>query len=421
MFEAFLREIEAVRASNAEASIKGTGFVRRFNNFRTKHQGELEGISRGKLLERKQADERALEAFISADPARKARYGGAIEAITQAIDERSRTREADTALLSEVLQARLLWAACVIVHMAEERQKPDRERDLDYQDRKVKDISDQLEALDKQYHPLLDRALLRLALERLNDTPVAERSGALSALVGANESRDSIQKVVEHLYAGTKLDQVSERLALFRKATTKELAKSHDTLIRAALKLRPLLREIEERQRRYAGALLLQGPRYAGALIEHSAGNVAPDANGSLRISYGTVQGPTAGGSAFTRVSEIVAKHQGKEPFDAPAALLEAVKARRFAGYASASLGEVPVDFLSDVPITNGSSGSATLDAEGKLTGLAFDGTYDSVASDFAYQAGTRSIHVDIRYLLWVLATLEKADNLLGELGVPPR
>jgi hypothetical protein len=127
------------------------------------------------------------------------------------------------------------------------------------------------------------------------------------------------------------------------------------------------------------------------------------------------------GGSPFTWVSEIVAKQQGKEPFDAPEALLEAVREKRFAGYASAETGEVPVDFLSNTRITNGNSGSATLDADGKLTGLAFDGTFDSVASDFGYQPITRSIHVDIRYLLWLLDAVEKADSLLAELGVQPR
>ena len=72
----------------------------------------------------------------------------------------------------------------------------------------------------------------------------------------------------------------------------------------------------------------------------------------------------------------------------------------------------------------NGNSGSATLNAKGELVGLAFDGTLDSVASDWLYlKSVTRTIHVDLRYMLWVVEILggDAADPLLRELGVEPR
>jgi hypothetical protein len=421
MFDAFIQTIEAVRAKDADAGIKGTGFLRRFNNFRTKHQGELQGLAQGKLLEQKRAEQAELEKYIEAMPERKARYGGAMEAIEAAYRELERTREPDAALQFELMQPRLLWAASLIVRMAEERQKPDLERDPDYQERKVRDLRDQLSALDKQYHPRLDQAMLALALERILATPAEQRSPALTVLVGAEPSKEKIDRAVEKLYAGTRLGDVKVRLSLFEKGTPATLAHSQDSLIRAAVALRPLLKAAEERRDRFQGLLLREGPRYAAALLEKRGGNLAPDANGTLRVSYGLVQPPVNGGSPFTWVSEIVAKQQGQEPFDAPESLLAAVREKRFANYASADTGEVPVDFLSDTRITNGNSGSATLDADGKLTGLAFDGTFDSVASDFGYQPITRSIHVDIRYLLWLLDAVEKADALLAELGVRPR
>jgi hypothetical protein len=126
-------------------------------------------------------------------------------------------------------------------------------------------------------------------------------------------------------------------------------------------------------------------------------------------------------GSAFTWLAEVVRKNQDKEPFDAPKALLEAAAAKRFGPYADEATRDVPVDFLTDLQITNGNSGSATLDAEGRLIGLAFDGTYESVASDWIFLPTTRSIHVDVRYLLWVLDAVAKADWILDELGVKAR
>lgn len=67
----------------------------------------------------------------------------------------------------------------------------------------------------------------------------------------------------------------------------------------------------------------------------------------------------------------------------------------------------------------NGNSGSATLNARGELVGLAFDGTYESVASDWVFSSSTRSIHVDLRYVLFLLQEVEHAQGLLAELGVP--
>ena len=122
----------------------------------------------------------------------------------------------------------------------------------------------------------------------------------------------------------------------------------------------------------------------------------------------------------FTTLTETVAKATGQEPFDAPARLLEAAKARNVGPYADARLGDVPVDFLADLHITGGNSGSATLNAKGELVGLVFDGNYEAMASDWLFQPTiTRSIHVDLRYVLWVLDAVDGADALLEELGVP--
>jgi Peptidase S46 len=97
-----------------------------------------------------------------------------------------------------------------------------------------------------------------------------------------------------------------------------------------------------------------------------------------------------------------------------------AVEAPGWRGATKAPLGDVPVDFLSDIQITNGNSGSATLNARGELVGLAFDGTYESVASDWLFTPATRSIHVDLRYVLFLLRDVDHAETLLAELGVAP-
>lgn len=112
-------------------------------------------------------------------------------------------------------------------------------------------------------------------------------------------------------------------------------------------------------------------------------------------------------------------KNTGKEPFNAPANLLEAIKAKRYGQFKDPILGTVPVDFLTSADTTGGNSGSAVMNKRGELIGLNFDSTYESITKDWYFDRDiTRAIHLDIRYMLWVMAEVDHADNLLKEMTI---
>jgi hypothetical protein len=158
------------------------------------------------------------------------------------------------------------------------------------------------------------------------------------------------------------------------------------------------------------------------------SGKVYPDANGSLRVSYGLVRGtPAADGVYYTpqtTLAGLMAKHTGEGEFNVPPAQLEAVKALRAGGetrYVDEDLGDVPVNFLAELDTTGGNSGSAVLNARGELCGLLFDGTFESMAADYLFDPRTtRSIVVDSRYMLWIMSAVDGADNLLEEMEIVP-
>src|SRR5688572_18419187 len=124
-----------------------------------------------------------------------------------------------------------------------------------------------------------------------------------------------------------------------------------------------------------------------------------------------------------TSLRGILEKEKGKEPFASPKALLVAANdPAKTKPYVDAELDDVPVNFLSTCDTTGGNSGSPTLNAKGELVGLLFDGNYESIDSDFQFNpADTRSIHVDVQYMLWVMEAVDGARELLRELGVAPR
>jgi len=424
MFDAYLAMIESISKDDPEVAIKATSRRRGFDNYRTKHLGELEGMKRDQLLEKKLAEDAALQTFIDADPARKGAYGGAIRDIERAFDEYQSTREADTALQSELLMPRLIFTAYRSLRMAEERQKPDAKRDPDFQERNVPRLRDEQKAIAASYHPKLDRAMLELALQRDRARDPKRRTPALALIAGKDVTDAALDSAVAKLYDKTQLGDEKARLELFDHGRFAALAQHPDPIVRLAAKLYPALRAAEDRAKRFAGRLRLLKPRYLAALLAFKGGAVAPDANSTLRVAYGTVQkappnAPGANIGAFTSLAQLVAKNTGKAPFNAPQRLLDAAKTAARSRYVDRTLGDVPVDFLSDLHITNGNSGSATLNARGELVGLAFDGTYESVASDWAFVPSTRTVHVDLRFILYLLSDVDHAQNLLAELGVP--
>ncbi|MBW8900157.1 MAG: S46 family peptidase, partial [Massilia sp.] len=152
---------------------------------------------------------------------------------------------------------------------------------------------------------------------------------------------------------------------------------------------------------------------------------VYPDANSTLRVTFGNVKGRDYGAdgtgswTAFTTVKGVVAKHTGEGEFNAPERQLAAIRAKDFGRWVDPKLKTVPVDFLATLDITGGNSGSAALNARGELVGLAFDGTLDSIISDWDFNPrATRDIQVDIRYILWNMEKVDHADNLLKEMGI---
>jgi hypothetical protein len=148
-----------------------------------------------------------------------------------------------------------------------------------------------------------------------------------------------------------------------------------------------------------------------------------PDANRTLRFTYGEVKGyvpkDAAVYQAFTNLSGVIEKDTGREPFDAPEKLKQLYRTRDFGPYATLDGKNVPVDFLSTTDIIGGNSGSPILNGRGEQVGIVFDGNYEGLGNDFFYNdARGRTISVDIRYVLFIADKFGGAGYLLKELDI---
>ena len=404
-------------ATGIKAGVVKQGIQNGLENY----QGTLDGLRKGDALAEKERQAEALAAYL-ARPGREDDRA-AVARLEELAARRRATAKVDSLRGRAEYGSQLLQIAHLLVRNAEERPKPDALREPGYQDRDQADLIAAQQAFTADFDPVIDRAFFKLSLTRALMLPPAERPW-LATILGVKPTaaidETVIDRALDRLYR-SKLTDEKLRLRLLAKATGKQLAADKDPFLQIAVALAPSLRQREAEDKREAAEQALLAPRLGAAQRDAAGGALAPDANGTLRITYGTVRRFDGGGLPFTRASEIPAKDTGQEPYDAPAALLEAIAARRWGAWADPALGEVPVNFVSDTDTTGGNSGSPTLDARGELCGLLFDGNLESVASDVVWNhALTRSIHLDIRYLAWVMTAIDHADALAAELGITP-
>ena len=423
--------IDTLTKENPALAIKLAGRVQGLNNGLTNSRGVLEGMAKGGALAKKQAREQELVAWIAASPARQEKYGQALSALQalQAQGESTRERNAALGLLPSA--SSYLAAAQTLYRLSVQRPKDDVARDPGFQERDWSRIREGQDRLQRTIDPAADRALLRWALDKAVALPAGQRIEPLDRLAGLKPGMDkatagaAVEKYLDSLYAGTKLADRDVRLAYIDKSTA-DLTASGDTFIALAAALEPLAEANREAAKTRAGAYARIRPIYMDALLEHAGGLLAPDANSTLRVTYGQVKGVSPRDGLFykpqTTLQGIVEKHTGSGDFNAPQKQLDAITALR-AGkttvFFDKGVNDVPVNFLSAVDTTGGNSGSPTLNAKGELVGLLFDGTYESVSSDYLFDSvKTRSIHVDSRYMLWTMAEVDGAKRLLDEMGV---
>ncbi|MGL2988210.1 S46 family peptidase [Flavobacterium sp. RSSA_27] len=150
-----------------------------------------------------------------------------------------------------------------------------------------------------------------------------------------------------------------------------------------------------------------------------------PDANSTLRLTYGKVRALPADKrndakiNNYTTMTGMVNKYKaGDAEFDLPSRLLELNKAKDFGQYAD-KVGYMPVNFLTDNDITGGNSGSPVLNGKGELIGVAFDGNIEAMAGDVIFDKKLqRTINLDIRFVLWIIDKYAGAQNIIDEMTI---
>jgi hypothetical protein len=310
--------------------------------------------------------------------------------------------------------------ATTLYEFAQERAKPsDRERDPQFQERFWNDLRQAL--LDDE--PLitgLEEDVLAIGFERALKLPAERRIPAVQSLVkraGTSDPRALARTVAMSTLAGV---DVRKKLL---EAPPAAFEASNDPAIAFARDLLPTIRERRARTRVLNETLFQHRSKFARGLAEWKGMALYPDANFTLRVSFGTVAGyrdrsgkPVPFTTKFSDMFALAQARGNRGEFEMPASLLtwrkrigEATFNQRFA--------DLPVDFVSTNDITGGNSGSATLNRRLEIVGLIFDGNEEAMASDWAYSdTAGRALSTDIRFALTIAREVHGAGWIVDEL-----
>ncbi len=389
------------------------------------YEGSVVAMRRANVVEKKRAEETAFTRWVNADPARKTAYGEALPALEKAYQELTATAQRDQ-LVQQIFNATdLLGIAYLAQRAAADKEKPEGERNPAFNAANMQRLRGSLSGAVANRNPTSERLFLSYLLMKAAELPASQKVDFLEKRFGnlQGDARRRAEEDFARSIVDTQRFSTVEGLTSLFELTGAQLREIKEPLLDFAAELGTEYQQIQMRTATFNAAVGRWRPLLVKGMAEMKGSKPYPDANRTLRFSYGEVKGYVPRDAAlylpFTSLSGVVEKDTGREPFDAPERLKQLYRSKDFGPYATANGADVPVDFLSTNDIIGGNSGSPVLNGRGEQVGIVFDGNYEGLGNDFFYNDEKgRTISVDIRYVLFVTDKFGGAGYILKELDI---
>lgn len=419
-YEWQIRFLEQLGKDDREIALKFDSRIKSLSNVMKNYRGKLKGLKQLHLVQRKLEEEKALTEFIEGSAERKRTYGSVLKTLNAVYDEMIQQADRELLLDQFVSTPTLLSRAAMLYRAALERAKPEDERPAAYKDKNYDRFKQNAIRSLQQYYEPADKSLLRELLRRAALLPESARIKELESLTRSDQAiEDFLQKS-----CGSTVLTSEDRIKELLDASPDGLESLRDPFLNLAVKLEPVYKALADARERRSGILSREYPLYVDVKEQFQKAKFIPDANGTLRLTFGRIKGYSPADAVYyspiSTLAGVIQKSSGEPPFyNTPEKLLKLAREGMYGRYAHKRLNSVPVGILYNTDTTGGNSGSPVMNARGELVGVNFDRAYEATINDYAWSDSySRSIAVDIRYVLWVTKYVGGVDYLLEEMGV---
>ena len=382
------------------------------SNFWKKAIGMNETFEKLKVCDRRAAEEKTFTEWVAANPARIEKYGKALTDVKSAIEGRAKLQVLLKYYTEDLNPIELTTAAL--------RYGPKSEDNLKEVSTARPVVSISPADFYKDYNIATDKkvakALIALFKEKVPATDLPDFYKTIDA-----NYQGSIDAYVEAMFSQSVFTS-EEKLNAALSGDKKII--ENDPAFVAAKNISDAMAKYNKELEPYRSMYAKGQKQYIAGLLEMKAGQaIYPDANSTMRLTYGKVLSYSPkDGVTYDYVTTLDGVMQKEDPknweFVVPVKLKELYKAKDFGQYALKD-GRMPVAFLTNNDITGGNSGSPVMNRKGELIGTAFDGNWESMSSDIIFEPSLqRCINVDIRYTLFIMDKFGGAGYLLNEMKI---
>ena len=381
--------------------------------------GQNSQLKKLNVIDKKQQIENQFNTWIAADAGRKAKYGETLNMIRSSVEGRAEYANAQQYISEcfnqgcEILSLNMVASTMInALNAGDSKQVSDL----------ILSLKNRINSFYKDYNPPTDQKAMKAMLKLFrNDVPAKFHPDFYVNIVDKKFKGD-IDRYVDDLFARSVFSTEAKLNTFLNRPVLKTL--ENDPVYLTANSISKVSSEVAKNLSQFDGNLATGRRLWVAALREMTPEKTLyPDANSTMRLTYGTIQDYDPRDAViykyYTTLQGVIDKYKpGDYEFDLPQRLIELNNKKEFGRYASPQ-GYMPVCFLTTNDITGGNSGSPVMNASGELIGLAFDGNWEAMSMDLAFEPELqRTIAVDIRYVLWIMDVYAGAGHLVNEMTV---
>ncbi len=382
-------------------------------------KGQTAGLKRLKIYDKKKAEEDAFEAWIAKDDARAEEYKNVISNYDEGYQELSKIilkSTYDIEAIYRIESVSLAWRnRGLLAALGSEDEEKKAAAIESAKESAKKHFEEFSYTIDKQVFAAMMKAYS-------NDIPKEQQPELFKELV--NKFKGDFDKMADKVYSKSIFTSSERMMDFLEKPKASKIEKDYLFQLANTIILEDYVKNLGAQKRVIDEKLDNAGRLYLKGIREMNPNKAyAPDANSTMRVTYGSVKDYFPRDAVYynyyTTIEGIMEKEDPKNPeFVVPAKLKELYMKKDYGQYAN-SKGEMIVNFISNNDITGGNSGSPVINGRGELIGTAFDGNWEAMSGDIAFETELqRTISVDIRYTLFIIDKYAGAKRLIDEMNI---